>query len=507
MSGRREIYINPLLLVTDKKVRITEDFDSDSENATYLDIIAGKGFSAEKVTLDNYRDQDITFDLCLNMKRITAFYRQSGMTGSISFDEFKFAFLTKELSLVRYGAIEYMHLVPVGKPYATNQIWEYVFSLLELRRCRYRLAFDMPAFSVYLGLYGKCIRKWVRLETVREDMARFSHILAEFERVRDMLEDIYALATFERAHRQSPVVEYALPYLLAAERGDVFDSAEAAKTIYNYLILPDELHKYFRFRFFDMVLETDEIIEETVVEERPAIQEDEAAGFYRNVLVNRMEEIIRIRNVFKRIITMTEQVEAYDGDVDLRKQQQLYLDSLAGVEGRTHLQRRFRNTTMDVVLLRDVSFSTNLIRFEYAEAIVSILAALDGFAAVRTAVVDFSDYAVLRKTFEQTARECLVAPEAFGATLMEGALDMAADFTYRAAKRLVIVMTDGEIEDCEICAGKMLEMRSAQRLKFVALHITPTVYGDAIEVSGSEATCSYGLLDKALLQVLTRELS
>ena len=501
------IYINPLLLVADKKVRITEDFDSDSESATYLDIIAGKGFSAEKVTRDNYRDQDITFDLYLNMKRIASFHDRLGIKGRISLDELKFSFLTKELSLIRYGAVEYMHLVPVGMPYATNQIWEYIFTLLEIRRCRYRLAFDMPAFSAFLGIYGACVRKGVSLETVREDMARFRHILSEFERVRDALEDIYNLATFHRIRPDSPVVEFAMPYLLAAERGDVADSAEAAKAIYNYLILPDELHKYFHFRFFDMILETDEPIEETVVEERPEIRADEAAGFYRDVLIKRMEEIVRIRNVFKRIITMTEQVEVYDGDVDLRKQQQLYLDSLSGGEGRTYLQRRFRNTTMDVVLLRDVSFSTDLIRLEYAEAIVTILAALDGFAAVRTAVVDFSDFAIQRKTFDQAARDCLVAPEAFGATFMKGALDLMAEYDFRAAKRLAIVITDGEIEDMEECAEKIRELAAVERFKFVTFHITPTVYGDAIEVSGSGATCSYSLLDKALFQVLLKELS
>lgn len=297
------------------------------------------------------------------------------------------------------------------------------------------------------------------------------------------------------------------PYLLAAERGDVVDSAEAAKAIYNYLILPDELHKYFHFRFFDMILETDEVIEETVVEERPEIRADEAAGFYRDVLITRIEEIVRIRNVFKRIITMTEQVEVYDGDVDLRKQQQLYLDSLSGSEGRTYLQRRFRNTTMDVVLRRDVSFSTDLIRLEYAEAIVTILAALDGFAVVRTAVVDFSDFAVQRKAFDQAARDCLVASEAFGATFMKDALDMMAGYDFRAAKRLAIVITDGEIEDMEECAEKMRDLAAVERFKFVIFHITPTIYGDAIKVSGSGATCSYSFLDKALFQILLKELS
>jgi len=137
-----------------------------------------------------------------------------------------------------------------------------------------------------------------------------------------------------------------------------------------------------------------------------------------------MDEIVNIRNVFKRIFSMTEQVEVYDGDVDLRKQQQLYLDSITGEEGRTYLQRQFKNTTMDVVILRDISFSTDLIRVEYAEAIVTLMAALEGIAAVRTAQIEFSDMEKLNKSFEQPISQSRIAPDAFGATIMAGALDM-----------------------------------------------------------------------------------
>jgi hypothetical protein len=499
------IYLNPLLLVPDKRVQIFEDPASESENATYLDIITDKYFDPSLVTAENFRAQNVSFELWLNMKRVRGFYAQSGLKGNISLEEFKFAFLVKELSLIRYGAVEYVNLAPVGMPYEKNQVWEYIFNLLELRRCRYRLACDLPAFSKYLGVYAASVRKNITMEMISLDMNRFQHVLREFERVRAMLEDLYGLVVFNRAVYDSGVVEYSLPFVMAAERGDILVSADASKTVYNYVLMPNELHKAFRFRFLDAVADSDEVFTED--EERPAIREDEAVGFYRDVLLRRIDEIARIRNVFKRIFTMTVRAEVFEGDADLRKQQQIYVDSLTGDEGRTFLQRRFRATTMDVVILRDVSFSTDLYKEEYAEAIVAILASLEGIAAVRTAQIDFSDIPRQNKTFAQKLSASSIAPYAFGGTLMAPALEMVREFVFKASKRFAFIVTDGEIEDPEACGEVMEALSKTERLSFFKIHITPEIYGEFLKTDGEDASCSLGMLDKALYGILLRELA
>lgn len=489
----------------DKKVHIEEDFISDSENTTYLDIVYEKGFDASKVTIENFNRQDISFDLYLNIKRITSLYQQLSMSG-LNYEEFKFAFLTKELSLIRYDSTEYVSLVSIGMPYKSNQVWEYIFELLEMRRCHYRLSCDFPAFSHYINIYNSCIRKSISMEMVRRDMEQFQHVLSEFEQIRGMFEELYSLVIHHKTTVNSGICEYALPYVLSAERGTVHDSADAAKAIYNYILLPSELHKVFRFRFSEMLIEIEDVIEDHAQEERPIIQEDDAVGFYRDVLIKRMSEIMRIRNVFKRIFTMTEQTEVYDGDVDLRKQQQLYLDSITGEEGRTYLQRRFKNTTMDAVILRDISFSTDLNRVEYAEVIISLLAALEGMAAVRTAQIDFSDIPKLNKSFDQPISRSSIAPDAFGATLLLSALNIIESFVFRAAKRLVFIITDGEIEDVDQCREIMDNLKITRDLHFFMIHITPEIYGDTAKIENSNATCSMSMLDKILFKLLLKEL-
>jgi hypothetical protein len=203
---------------------------------------------------------------------------------------------------------------------------------------------------------------------------------------------------------------------------------------------------------------------------------------------------------------MTVQTEVFEGDTDLRKQQQIYVNSLTGDDGQTFLQRRFRATTMDVVILRDVSFSTDLYKEEYAEAIVAILASLEGIAAVRTAQIDFSDISKQNKTFTQKLSASSIAPYAFGGTSMAPALEIVRGFAFKASKRLAFIVTDGEIEDIEVCGDLMEALSKTENISFFKIHITPEIYGEFLEIDGESTSCSLSMLDKALYKILLREL-
>lgn len=494
-----------MILVADKKVRIIEDYDADSDSPTYLELVPGKGFDNDAVNLENYRAQNVRFDLYLNIKRIRAFHAQLNLRSSLSFKDLKNAFLVKELSLIRYGAVEYLNLVPREMPYTRNQIWEYLFLILELRRCRYRLSFEMPAFSYYIDVYHRYVRTGIGMEMIKQDMSHFQHILREFEKIRGMLETVYRLAVLKE-DMNSDTASYALPWILAAERQDSLVSAQCARMIYNFIIQPNELNKAFRFRFFEINPEPDEELEEAPDEPRPPVAENDAEDFYREVLREHREEIVRVRNVFKRFFTATHQVETFDGDVNLRRQQQLYLDSITGDPGRNFLQRRFRNTTMDVVILRDTSFSTDAHKTEYAASIVTILAALEGISSVHTAQIDFSDYPRLNKTFKQPLSRASIAPEAFGATRLAEALDIVESFSFRADKRLAFLVSDGEIEDPERCAGKTAELEKKQGVFFFTVKLTLPVYGSTLQTCNRNAVCSFDMLSRALFELLRKDL-
>ena len=500
------IALNPLLLTPDKKIIITEDYESNSFNPTYLDIVLPASFDRSAITLNNYNKQDIHFDLQLNMKVIADFYKRISAKNLVTFEEFKFAFLTKELLAIRYGTVEFMNLVDVSLPYDNNRVWEYIFCLLEIRRARYRLSYELPAFTSYLSIYNTCVRTTIGLSVTRHNTDSFAYILEEFEVVRAMLESLYKLVIYNDTRIANPIKDFAYPLVKSAERLDIINSSNAAKAIYDYVILPKKIQKSFSITFKNELAYEEIMSDQSLHEERPIILEDEFTGFYRDTLLKRMTEINLIRNVFKRIFTMTETVKSFEGDVDIQKQQQLYTDSLTGEYGKTYIKKRFANNTMDVVIIRDVSFSINLIRVEYAETIITMLAALEGIPNVRTAQIDFSDKAIINKQFENKLKDCLIIPEAFGSTFLLPPLEKVDDLAFKSDKRLVFIITDGEIEDFEESVQLMIHLEQEKKLRFIMIHIISSFYGKFAQIQKNRAVCSYDLLDKVIYTILLKEL-
>ena len=82
-------------------------------------------------------------------------------------------------------------------------------------------------------------------------------------------------------------------------------------------------------------------------------------------------------------------IGAYDGDVNLKKQQEVYLASKTAEESRVYQYYLRRKVSVDIMIIRDVSGSTYRFEREYAEALIEILAAVNNFDGIRTLVIDF----------------------------------------------------------------------------------------------------------------------
>lgn len=92
-------------------------------------------------------------------------------------------------------------------------------------------------------------------------------------------------------------------------------------------------------------------------------------------------------------------IGAYDGDVNLKKQQEAYLASKTAEESRVYQYYLRRKGSVDIMIIRDVSGSTYRFEREYAEALIEILAAVNNFDGIRTLVIDFEGGAKVRKSF------------------------------------------------------------------------------------------------------------
>ena len=142
-------------------------------------------------------------------------------------------------------------------------------------------------------------------------------------------------------------------------------------------------------------------------------------------------------------------IDAYDGDVNLKKQQEAYLASKTAEESKVYQYYLRRKVSVDIMILRDVSGSTYRFEREYAEALVEILAAVNNFDGIRTLVIDFEGGAKVRKSFTDKAEQTSIVPLSGGGTNLLPAVRLLQEQALKGKRRLLFLLSDGEINDCE----------------------------------------------------------
>lgn len=139
----------------------------------------------------------------------------------------------------------------------------------------------------------------------------------------------------------------------------------------------------------------------------------------------------------------------YDGDVNLKKQQEAYLASKTAEESRVYQYYLRRKVSVDIMIIRDVSGSTYRFEREYAEALIEILAAVNNFDGIRTLVIDFEGGAKVRKSFIDKAEQTSIVPLSGGGTNLLPAVRLLQEQVLKGKRRLLFLLSDGEINDRE----------------------------------------------------------
>ena len=142
-------------------------------------------------------------------------------------------------------------------------------------------------------------------------------------------------------------------------------------------------------------------------------------------------------------------IGAYDGDVNLKTQQEAYLASKTAEESRVYQYYLRRKVSVDIMIIRDVSGSTYRFEREYAEALIEILAAVNNFDGIRTLVIDFEGGAKVRKSFIDKAEQTSIVPLSGGGTNLLPAVRLLQEQVLKGKRRLLFLLSDGEINDRE----------------------------------------------------------
>lgn len=195
----------------------------------------------------------------------------------------------------------------------------------------------------------------------------------------------------------------------------------------------------------------------------------DTAQFFLDTVRKYHYEISELEYMFRQSFTAMKIIAAYDGDVNLKKQQEAYLASKTGEESKVYQYYLKRRVSVDIMILRDVSGSTYRFEREYAEAIVEILAAVNNFEGIRTLVIDFESGAVLRKSFDMKAEQTSIVPLSGGGTNMLPAVQLLEEQKLKGRRRLLFVLSDGEINDREAAELELTAYCSRNQIEQIKL--------------------------------------
>jgi hypothetical protein len=201
--------------------------------------------------------------------------------------------------------------------------------------------------------------------------------------------------------------------------------------------------------------------------------------FFRQTVERHRDLILQLREAFRLRFEHFAIQRTKEGELNLKTHvlQQAYMDSITQEENRTHMRRSRANTKLDVVVLRDISGSTHSMMVPYAEATTCLLTALEGLPGVKTGWVDFNGGAQTIMRPDERIYEVPITPIANGGTQVIPAFDEMDKLKLDGDKRLVFVVTDGEV-------GDRHNVRSRQRqyeksgYHFVWINVTPHDQGN-----------------------------
>lgn len=169
--------------------------------------------------------------------------------------------------------------------------------------------------------------------------------------------------------------------------------------------------------------------------------------FFLDTVRKYHKEISELEYLFKKAFTSMLILPAFDGDVNLRRQQQAYLSSLTKEDGKVYRYYVKKKVSVDLMILRDVSGSTYLFETQYAEALVLLLAAVSGFKGIRTLEIDFGGLVRVNKAFEQKVEMSTIFPQSGGGSNILPALRLLQQQKLKGKLRLLFILSDGELTD------------------------------------------------------------
>lgn len=436
----------------------------------------------------------------VNLEKMQEVWSASVLAELLSLKSFMDAFIISELSVLKYeqhqsltGCGGYRHTERLQ----SEKLYFCVYKSLLRKFCEYKLARELPEFGKALALLNMAVRPvgWLKLA---QELPCRNELKA--------LDSFLQYGTIGNMGVLPGFYDFMVPLSLAAIRTEMTNVLTTTQLLTDWLLGlelnagADEAKEEEQAGFESgsvssmaavKVVSAEELCEivrkENIRELRTQMQNaatqvgklagagrflsrgSYTAQFFLDTVRKYHYEISELEYMFRQSFTAMKIIAAYDGDVNLKKQQEAYLASKTGEESKVYQYYLKRRVSVDIMILRDVSGSTYRFEREYAEAIVEILAAVNNFEGIRTLVIDFESGAVLRKSFDMKAEQTSIVPLSGGGTNMLPAVQLLEEQKLKGRRRLLFVLSDGEINDREAAERELTAYCSRNQIEQIKL--------------------------------------
>ncbi len=418
-----------------------------------------KGTGAK--SMGSTRRNGNAYRIVINEERCQEMLDGSWLKGRMTIDQWMFGVSLHEFAHIRYDSFK-------GIRSEATKLWNWIDNVIEDMRVEYRMAIEFPTYAQYFGYVLSGVKdSWDG--TTSDELSK-------------NLDRLFKMARFGIVD-DSPFCSFALPILLSARRRTTRNnSVVASNAIYSYLEDDSTKDKGDDALSHKQEPVTKEDIEEALDSEDQVMQtgasgqaekakeqendgEDEQLSLGMlpgigntelqlesndNTFVKQVESdhrvvISKLRAVFKTMIDTPSWKKTYEGELNIMRQQEALMDSFSGESGENFEQFTRKTEDLDVVVIRDVSYSTSGVKEEYAESLAVILLAVDGMKTVRSASIDFSDDAIVTKTFSENMIASRIGPRVKDGTQLSYVRPEMNKMSWKARNKFVFVLTDGQL--------------------------------------------------------------
>lgn len=176
--------------------------------------------------------------------------------------------------------------------------------------------------------------------------------------------------------------------------------------------------------------------------------------FFLQTIDKHKHQISEMEKMFKKVFTKVVLVNAFDGDINFKKQQLAYLSSKTNEDAKVYNYQKKELVDVDIIILRDISGSTRDVEVPYAESVIMFLSAVNRIPGIRTMQIDYNEGAKINKQFHESVDISYIYPVSNGGTDVASAYRVVLQQKLKGKLKLLFVISDGETFD-KVTAKKL----------------------------------------------------